>query len=81
MDGDSIAALFLEHSRPHRIIGRAECVTTSKLCELGKSFLQDKARALVRAAGGRAVLHTYGSDCTPKLTGVTYSTKLGERSV
>ena len=70
MDGASIAALYLDFSRTHKVLAREEAKTCSRLCEVGKAFLQEMARALVRGAGGRAILHTYGSDCTPLLTGV-----------
>ena len=76
MDGASIAALYLDFSRTHKVLNREEARTSAKLCEIGKAFMQEKARALVRGAGGRAILHTYGSDCTPLLTGVSYTTQL-----
>ena len=81
MDGASIAALYLDFSRTHKVLAREEAKTCSRLCEVGKAFLQEKARALVRGAGGRAILHTYGSDCTPLLTGVAYTTRMGGRTV
>ena len=82
MDGASIAALYLDFFRTHKVLERDEARTSAKLCEVGKAFLQEKARALVRGAGGRAILHTHGSDCTPLLTGVSYTTRLqGGRAV
>eukprot|EP00974_Lingulodinium_polyedra_P025122 2429429-Lingulodinium_polyedra.AAC.1 len=40
------------------------------------AYLQQKAKALVAESDGRAVLFTYGSDCTPVKTRENYSATL-----
>ncbi len=65
MDIDTIAGLYKEHSKAHKVLDWTEAKTAAKLCEIAKAFLWSKARALVEGAGNRPVLLTYVSDSTP----------------
>ena len=68
MDASSIRSLYLQHCKPtHMLLEHGER-DVSRLCEVLKAFLQDKARGVVQSAGGRAILVCYGSDATPLLT-------------
>ena len=75
MDPASLRDLFLDHCQASKVLGRAEGYVNAKLCEVGKAYLQEKARALVRESNGRPVLFTYGSDGTPSLTRATFTSK------
>lgn len=75
MDGDQISSKFLSFAKAARVLDKEESNIVSKLCEIGKSFLWSKARALVAGSGGRAILYSYGSDGTPLLTRETISAK------
>lgn len=76
-DGQSLRLVFLEFSRAHRVVAKHEAMQVSKLVEVVKAYLMRKARALVDAAQGRAILYTYASDGTPMLTKSTFSHSLG----
>ena len=52
----------------HRVLDRNEARDCAKLTEVVKGFMTNKAKALVKAAGGQPVLYTYGSDGTPLMT-------------
>ena len=68
MDGPSLRALYLEYCKPARVLDRQGDRLVDKLSEVMKEFLRSKARGVVLAANGRAILFSYGSDTTPLLT-------------
>ena len=76
MDGESIARLFLDFCKVHKVVSKEESRICAKLCEVGKAFLLQRAKALVAGAEGRAVLLTYGSDSTPLLCKQTFTAAL-----
>ena len=82
MDAQSLIAKFRDFCHPHKVLTRAEADEAQKLTEIGKSFLWQKAKALVATANGAPILYSYGSDGTPVLTKCTLVAKLtsGKRS-
>ena len=82
IDGASLAGLFREYANAYKVLGKEDSLVASKLCEVGKAYLLRKAKSLVTAAEGRAILLTYGSDSTPLLSMATMTTNLhGHRTV
>jgi hypothetical protein len=73
LDGPGFARLLREHAIASKVLSKDEALVAARLCEVAKAFLLSKAKGIVRAAGDRAVLVTYGSDGTPALTFETTS--------
>jgi hypothetical protein len=71
MDGPALRALYTEYCKPARVLDRLEDRLVDRMCEVMKEYLHSKARGIVKAANGRAVLFSYGSDSTPSLTWTT----------
>lgn len=61
----SIATLVQRFSKACLNTTRDESVLVSRLCEVGKAYLQEKARTLIQNAVGQPVLVHYSSDGTP----------------
>jgi hypothetical protein len=76
MDGASIAERFLDFCHPHKVLDQRGAEEVAKLCEVGKTFLWNRAKNVVRAAEDRAILYSYGSDSTPVLATSTVSQQL-----
>ena len=68
MDGPALRALYQEYCKPARVLDRLENRLVDRMCEVMKEYLHSKARGIVKAARGRAVLLSCGSDGTPLLT-------------
>ena len=62
------------------VLTDAEIADASKLCEAALDFLKDKAKELVKEAGPRPVLYSYGSDSTPCLGRFTLRRRLESRT-
>ena len=71
MDGPALRALYTEYCKPARVLDRLDDRLIDRMCEVMKEYLHSKGRGIVKAANGRAVLFSYGSDGTPLLTWTT----------
>ena len=76
--GGSLAQLYLDYARPHKVLSKEEAAVAAKLCEVGKAFLWQRAKDMVKESGDRAILFSYGSDGTPVLTQLTIVRQLSE---
>ena len=82
MDGPKFRALALDHGRVHKLLGSStEERHAEKVCEIIKAALREKAIELVKNAGGRPILFSYGSDGTPLLTRATLTQSVGTQRV
>ena len=60
-----IAAQLRQYGKVCASISRDEADIAARLCEVGKAFLQAKARSLVASANGQPILVHFSSDGTP----------------
>jgi hypothetical protein len=81
MDAANVSKQVLELATPHRVLNSQDVSKAAKLCEVVKQYLTNKAKSVVAAASGRAVLYSYGSDGTPMLTRASFSSTLGGQTV
>ena len=82
MDGPKFRALALDHGRVHKLLrSSTEERHAEKVCEIIKAALREKAIELVKNAGGRPILFSYGSDGTPLLTRATLTQSVGTQRV
>jgi len=77
MDASNLSKQVLELATPHRVLSSQDVSKAAKLCEVVKQYLTNKAKSVVAAASGRAVLFSYGSDGTPMLTRACFKSTLG----
>ena len=76
MDVQGLKDTLVWHIRAHTVLSKRDSVTASKLTEVAKACLREKAKHLVTAAKGHALLYSYGSDGTPVLTKKTFVSHL-----
>jgi hypothetical protein len=76
MDGAAVRELILQLGNSSTVLTKAQAEDAAKLTEICKAFLLRRAKALVEAAGNRAILFTYGADGTPLLAMGTSTAKL-----
>jgi hypothetical protein len=81
MDASNLSKQVLELATPHRVLSSQDVSKAAKLCEVVKQYLTNKAKSVVAAASGRAVLFSYGSDGTPMLTRACFKSTLGGHTV
>lgn len=77
-DGPSLAGLFRRFAQAHLVLSREESRTCGKLCEVAKSYLTSRAKALVASCADRAILFAYSSDSTPMLLKQTFVGRVDE---
>ena len=68
VDKDSLRSSFVKAGVASRIFDKPAMVTVSRLACTLQGFMDERAAALVRSAGRRAVLHHYQNDATSYLT-------------
>ena len=75
-DVSHVVGLYHSFSVAHKTLNRTEAFTCSRMVEVGKALLMQKAKALVTNAANRPLLYSYGSDSTPMMTTKTIASNL-----
>jgi hypothetical protein len=81
-DVSQVIELYHNYSVAHKTLKKDEAYVCSRMVEVAKAFLMQKAKSLVSGAGNRPLLYSYGSDSTPVLTQKTLVSHLpGHKSI
>lgn len=67
--------MLLEFADASKTLSKQDADVSSKLCEVAKAFLNERAKQFVKAHQGRPVLMSYQSDGTPMLAKQTHTAK------
>ena len=77
MSGDEVRDLIRDYGTASKILPSHEITARSKLCEVLKAYLRDKAETLVKQNQGRPLLYCYGNDGTDMITQVHITVDAG----
>lgn len=77
----SVAELVLQLGVASRVLSKADVRVVERLCEVGKAYFSQRARALVSAARTAPLLVSYGGDGTPLSTKERFSGRVAGQVV